>query len=224
MKTKSNGWARGLCAAVCLMAGLLAAQPASAEPLEDFVVDNPIEWSSEREALTREYAQLHYGKDTAAIVPQAVVLHWTAGPTWESAYYTFYPVARTDGTVNVSSQFLVDRDGTVYRLLPETTLARHVIGYNWCAIGVENVGGEGGAEDLTDAQVAANVRLIRALHEKYPTIQYVFGHYQQTAARASGLYIEQVEGYHSIKSDPGPNFMEAVRGGLSGEGLTFYPE
>ncbi len=27
-----------------------------------------------------------------------------------------------------------------------------------------------------------------------------------------------------IKSDPGPNFMEAVRGGLSGEGLTFYPE
>ena len=126
--------------------------------------------------------------------------------------------------MNVSSQFLVDRDGTVYRLLPETTLARHVIGYNWCAIGVENVGGEGGAEDLTDAQVAANVRLIRALHEKYPTIQYVFGHYQQTAARASGLYIEQVEGYHSIKSDPGPSFMSAVRGQLSGEGLIFYPE
>lgn len=200
------------------------ASPASTESLEDFVVDKPIEWSAERENLTREYAELHYGKDTATIVPQAVVLHWTAGPTWESAYYTFYPAARADGTVNVSSQFLVDRDGTVYRLLPETTLARHVIGYNWCAIGVENVGGEGGAEDLTEAQVAANVRLIRALHEKYPTIQYVFGHYQQTAARASGLYIEQVEGYHSIKSDPGPSFMGAVRGQLSGEGLTFYPE
>ena len=224
MKTKSNGWAGALCAAFCLLIGVLAAQPVSAEPLEAFVVDKPIEWSAEREFLTREYAELHYGKDTATIVPQAVVLHWTAGPTWESAYSTFYPAARADGTVDVSSQFLVDRAGTVYRLLPETTLARHVIGYNWCAIGVENVGGEGGAEDLTDAQVAANVRLIRALHEKYPTIQYVFGHYQQTASRASGLYIEQVEGYHSIKSDPGPSFMGAVRGQLSGEGLTFYPE
>lgn len=223
MKRNRWGLVRWVLCAAMLLTGM-AGQPAMAEPLEDFVVEQPVEWSEERETLTREYAQLHYGKDTTTIVPQAVVLHWTAGPTWESAYYTFYPAARADGTVNVSSQFIVDRDGTVYRLMPETTLARHVIGYNWCAIGVENVGGEDGAEDLTEAQVAANVRLIRALHEKYPTIQYVFGHYQQEAAQASGLYIEQVDGYRSYKIDPGPSFMEAVRGELSGDGLTFFDE
>ena len=39
-----------------------------------------------------------------------------------------------------------------------------------------------------------------------------------------GLYIEQVDGYRSYKIDPGPSFMEAVRGELSGDGLTFFDE
>ena len=103
-------------------------------------------------------------------------------------------------------------------------MGRHAIGYNWCAIGIENVGGVGGREDLTEAQVAANVRLIRELHRRYPTLKYVFGHYQQVAARASGLYREQVAGYHSVKSDPGPQFMRALCTQLAGDGLQFFPE
>ena len=46
---------------------------------------------------------------------------------------------------------------------------RHIIGYNWCAIGIENVGGVNGVEDLTDAQLEANVELIKYLHKKYAT-------------------------------------------------------
>lgn len=42
--------------------------------------------------------------------------------------------------LNVSTQFLVDRDGTIFRLLPDTTFARHVIGLNHLAIGIENIG------------------------------------------------------------------------------------
>jgi N-acetylmuramoyl-L-alanine amidase len=84
----------------------------------------------------------------------------------------------------LASQFMVDRDGTIYRLMPETALARHIIGYNWCAIGIENVGGANNKkEDLTPAQLKANIKLIRYLHAKYPTIQYVFGHYQQVTAQ-----------------------------------------
>lgn len=188
------------------------------------IVDQPVEWSAEREALTRAYAERHYGMNLAEIVPQAVVVHWTAGPTWESAYYHFYHAAAADGTMNYASQFIVDRDGTIYRILPETTMGRHIIGYNWCAIGIENVGGVGGAEDLTDEQAVANIELIRYLQEKYPTIRYVFGHYQQDAARASGLYIEQVEGYRSQKADPGSQFMQKLREGLATSGLMFFPE
>ena len=187
------------------------------------IIDKPLPWSENRERLTREYAEKHYWLSQTEIIPQAVVIHWTAGPTWESAYYTFYDDTRGDGTVNVSSQFIVDKDGTIYRLMPENKLARHVIGYNWCAVGIENVGGVGNVEDLTDAQLQANISLIKYLREKYPTIKFVFGHYQQNAARESGLYIEKVPGYYSIKSDPGKIFMQNLKNALEGEGLTFFP-
>ena len=147
------------------------------------ITDLPIPWTEERIRLTEEYAETHYGTTQTEIVPQAVVIHWTAADTWESTYAHFYGAERDDGTLNVASHFLVDRDGTVYRLTSETALNRHIIGYNWCAIGIENVGGSDGTDDLTQEQLEGNAGLIAYLREKYPTIQYVFGHYQQDAAK-----------------------------------------
>ena len=195
------------------------------EELKPVIVEKFVPWGENRERLTREYAELHYGMSITRIEPQAVVVHWTAGDTWTSAFYTFYDDTRGDGsgTVNVSSQFIVDRDGTIYQIMPDNYLARHVIGYNWCAIGIENVGGVRNVEDLTQAQLEANLELIRYLHAKYPAIKYVFGHYQQTVARESGLYIEKVAGYYSIKEDPGKKFMSKLRDNLQGEGLHFFP-
>lgn len=190
---------------------------------EPNIVEMPLPFSDYRDELTRQYTMNHYGFSTSTIDPRAVVVHWTAGSTWESAYNIFYDDLLWDGEVNVSSQFIVDRDGTIYRLMPETKLARHAIGYNWCAIGIENVGGVNGVEDLTAEQLQANIELIRYLHEKYPTIEYVFGHYQQVEARASGLYIELVPDYFAGKPDPGPIFMQALQDELSADGLKFFP-
>ena len=86
------------------------------------IVDKPVVYSEEGEALARAYAALHYGMDIAEITPQDVVVHWTASSTWESAYAHFYEAAASDGTLNYASQFLVDRDGTIFRLLPETAM------------------------------------------------------------------------------------------------------
>lgn len=208
--------------AICAAMILLTSSFASAE--EPPFLDNFIPWSDYRDQLGDEYTLKHYGKVYREIVPQAVVVHWTAMGTLESNWNFFYGAERDDGTLNVASQFIVGRDGTVWRIMPETKFARHIIGYNHCAIGIENVGGYDHQEDLTDAQLAANVRLIKYLHAKYPTIKYVFGHYQQNAARASGLYIELVEGYYSIKDDPGPKFMRGLRNQLEGDGLIFYDE
>ncbi len=201
------------------------AELASYEELKPPIVEKYLPWSEYREQLTREYAELHYGMSITRIEPQAVVVHWTAGDTWESAYYTFYDETRSDGsgTVNVSSQFIVDRDGTIYQLMPENYLARHIIGYNWCSVGIENVGGVGGAENLTYEQLCANINLIRYLRAKYPDIKYVFGHYQQNEARESGLYIEKVSGYRSFKSDPGKIFMSDLKDNLQDEGFIFFP-
>jgi N-acetylmuramoyl-L-alanine amidase len=187
------------------------------------IIDKPVLWSANKEKLVREYAQLHYSKDITTIVPQAVVVHWTASATMKPAFDWFYKEAMADGTLNVGSQFMVDRDGTIYRLTPETALTRHIIGYNWCAIGIENVGGANNKkEDLTPAQLTANIKLINYLHAKYPTIKYVFGHYQQIKAHKSGLYIENVKGYHSDKVDPGPKFMKGLKKALIKENLVFF--
>ena len=188
-----------------------------------WITDMPLDQSETRALLTREYTETHYGRTIMKIVPMAVVVHWTAADTWESTYNYFYSPERADGTLNVASHFLVDKDGTIYRLTEETALNRHAIGYNWCAIGIENVGGVNGEEDLTHEQLLANIKLIRYLHEKYPTIQYVFGHYQQDMAMESGLYIEYVEGYRSEKTDPGPFFMQKLQENLSADGLIFFP-
>ena len=206
-----------ICAAI-----ILFATPAQAEDVP--YLDNFIPQTDYRDELIDEYTLKHYGKIYREIIPRAVVVHWTAAGTLESNWNFFYAEDRGDGTLNVASQFLVGRDGTIWRLMPETNFARHIIGYNHCAIGIENVGGYDGQEDLTDAQLAANVRLIKYLHAKYPTIEYVFGHYQQNAARISGLYIELVEGYYSIKTDPGKIFMRGLREELEGDGLIFFDE
>ena len=190
------------------------------------IIYKPIEWSENRERLIKEYAQEHYGFSTTTIVPRAVVVHWTAVGTFESTYKYFYNEEFTSGidagTLNVASHFVVDRDGKIYRLTPENALNRHAIGYNWCAIGIENVGGVNGKEDLTAAQLLSNIHLIQYLHEKYPTIKYVFGHYQQNEARASGLYIENVPDYYAEKIDPGKVFMRLLRENLSKYGLKFF--
>ena len=186
------------------------------------IIDRPVRLTEYRKQLTREYAFRHYGEEFTEIVPQAVIVHWTESPEADGVYEYFYKEARADGTLNVCSQFLVDRDGTIFRLTPETMLDRHAIGYNWCAIGIENVGGVDRKEDLTPEQLQANVLLIRYLREKYPTVRYVWGHYQQKSAEKSGLYKESISGYYHAKVDPGPKFMKALQKNLKDAGLLFF--
>ena len=191
------------------------------------IIDKPISWTSSRESLIREYANLHYGKNIVEIVPQVVVVHWTASENCEGVYNYFYGETMPDdggGRLNVASHFLVDKDGTIYRLTQETALNRHAIGYNWCAIGIENVGGSEGRENLTEAQAEANIRLIKYLKGKYHTIKYVWGHYQQNIAKESGLFIENVPDYFAEKIDPGAKFMLKLHKGLEQEKIQFYKE
>ena len=184
------------------------------------IVDRPISFSDARRQATREYIERHYGlePDDITIVPRMVVLHWTAIGSLEDSFAAFdpeeLPGSRPDlaaaGQVNVSIQFLVDRDGTIYRLMPETWMARHVIGLNYSAIGVENVGGADGIDDLTDAQVEADVSLLRYLIEKYPTIVYLIGHLEYQEFEGHPLWLELDHAYRTDKVDPGERFLSAV--------------
>ncbi len=194
-------------------------QPAPAAGLK--IVDRPVPFPRERIELSREYIKAHYGLDVKdiRIVPKIIVLHWTAVATFAGSYRAFVaptlagsrPDLQGAGALNIGIQFLVDRDGTIYRLQPETWFARHVIGLNYNAIGVENVGGARDAPDLTPAQLEANIKLVRYLATKYPTIRYLIGHYEYRDFEGHPLWLERDQGYRTGKTDPGADFMAAVR-------------
>jgi N-acetyl-anhydromuramyl-L-alanine amidase AmpD len=146
-----------------------------------------------------------------------IVLHWTAIPTFEGSYDAFYnekipswrEVVSMASGLNVSSHFLVDQDGTIYSLMPETIMGRHVIGLNHCAIGVENVGGTKDTP-LTKAQLKSNIWLVKYLAKKY-NIEYVIGHHEYTLFENHELWLEKDEDYRTKKTDPGDAFMAKVR-------------
>jgi len=99
--------------------------------------------------------------------------------------------------------------------MPDNYMARHVIGLNYSAIGVENVGGEANKkEDLTPAQVTANIKLVEYLKEKYPDIEYLIGHYEYKQMQKNPLWLEKDASYRTTKADPGAKFMQAVREGV----------
>jgi N-acetyl-anhydromuramyl-L-alanine amidase AmpD len=193
------------------------------------IFDKPITWNAEREQLSLNYLKERHGlvQTTATIKPQMVVVHWTAIPTIEVTFDVFNPIklgGRADLTgasnLNVSSQFLIDRDGTIFRLLPETTFARHVIGLNYLAIGIENIGSDD--MPLTSAQLEANEKLIRYLKRKYP-IDYVIGHHEYQRFQKTELWKETDPNYRTVKSDPGDEFMIRLRKKLTDINLKPLP-
>ena len=183
------------------------------------IVDIPIIFDEQRMELTKEYLLNRYNLDqeTPEITPKMVVLHWTAIPSLKKSFEAFnrstLPNWRPDlenvSGLNVSSHFLVDQDGTIYRLMPETLMARHTIGLNHCAIGIENVGGTEGMP-LTTAQLRSNIYLVNYLASKY-NIDYVIGHQEYTLFENHPLWLEVDDGYRTEKTDPGLDFVEKVR-------------
>ncbi|MFT3698180.1 MAG: peptidoglycan recognition family protein [Kofleriaceae bacterium] len=183
------------------------------------IVDAPMKWSKEREQLTLEYRQKHSDPNAKdlTIKPTVIVLHYTSGSSAKGTRNYFdnttieaerKELARA-GKVNVSAHFVVDRDGTIYQLQPETRFARHCIGLNHIAIGIENVGDED-KYPLTDKQVEADAALIRDLAARFP-IEHLFGHSEVMALRGkSALYVELDDSYKNDKPDPGKKFMDAV--------------
>ncbi len=200
-------------------------EPEAAAPSSVEITDRLLPWTEERTALTAAYLRAHRTATDlpdddellSKLDPKLVVLHWTAGPTADGAWNTFAPTrlrGRAEiagaGALNVSAHFLVDRDGSISRLVPEDRVARHVIGLNHVAIGVENVGG-GESWPLTEAQMEANAALVRHLAGRHPGLTHLIAHREYRAFEGHALFEEQDPGYRTTKPDPDEAFMTAVR-------------
>lgn len=158
-----------------------------------------------------------HGGDFTEHNPQLIILHYTAGSTFESAKTTL----TTDDDTFVSSHLLIGRDGRIAQLVDFNKIAWHagksayqgLESLNNHAIGIELVNpgyvrdgftdGEtirathknGGPErdwfTYTQEQLLATVEVCEALFNAYPTICNVIGHDDCAPDR---------------KVDPGPAF------------------
>ncbi|CAM3750439.1 peptidoglycan recognition protein family protein [Rheinheimera salexigens] len=216
---------------LCLLGSISPLYAGDSMPDGLVIIQKPIIFDEMRKALTLQYMQQHYGmvQDEPVIDPKMVVVHWTVIPTFEQTFAAFNPPElpaardgiRAGGNLNVSSQFVIDRDGTVYQLMPETTMARHTIGINYTAIGIENIA-DGNSLPMTEAQLAANTKLITYLAGKYP-IKYVLGHSEYHRFRDTDWWKETDANYFTEKNDPDIAFMQRLRSSLSALSLKPLP-
>ena len=136
------------------------------------IVARPIPFGARRRRETAAYAERHYGVSTYRLsAPHVVVEHYTGTGTFARAYAMFAP-DRRDPELHelpgICAHFVVDRDGTIYRLVPVSLMCRHTAGLNYTAIGIEHVG-------TTDAQILGDRRQLDASLELTRWLRCRFG-------------------------------------------------
>jgi N-acetylmuramoyl-L-alanine amidase len=135
------------------------------------IVWKPIPFPAKRLAETAAYALRHYGIDTWHLRhPHVIVEHYTASTTMMSAWSLFaqdVPDSELHELPGTCAHFIVDRDGTIYQLVPLDVICRHTVGLNSTAFGIEHVG-MSDAEILADpAQMRASLHLTAWLMQRY---------------------------------------------------------
>ena len=194
-------------------------------PPRPAIVQKPIHLSAERLQQMAAYSKRHYGDDSTVLDPKVIVLHYTAGSTMQSAWNTFESnqpnVGELPGTV---THFIIDKDGTIYQLLPLDMRGRHTIGLNHVALGIEFVeegsGGDAAAVDHIFGrrrQIDAGVDLVRWLQYRFDIpSRDVIGHGTADESR----YFKDLEGWTNDHGDWGPaqvrRFHERLRTAASG--------
>jgi hypothetical protein len=136
------------------------AQPALLPPpriVKDFIPFGPA-----REQQMRAYAVQHYGIDSYKLVdPHLIIWHYTESATFQSVWNTFaddVPDVTYHELPQVCAHFVIDTDGTIYQLVPLDIMCRQVVGLNYTAIGIENVG-------FSDQQVMGDAAQYRSALE-----------------------------------------------------------
>jgi beta-N-acetylhexosaminidase len=109
-----------------------------------------------------------------------IVEHYTASTTFSSAWNTFAsdaPDVELHEQPGTCAHFVIDRDGTIYQLVPLSTICRHTVGLNWTAIGIEHVGTSDASILRNPRQLQASLRLTLWLAHRYGiSLPNVIGH------------------------------------------------
>lgn len=143
-----------------------------------------------------------------------VVIHCTELPDLATARAYGERIVHASGTGN-SGHCYIDRDGSVFRYVPDTRIAHHVRGYNERSIGIELVNRgrypdwldsrmQVMHEPYPDAQIAALLALLAHARDELPGLARIAGHEDLDrqlvpASNDASMRVRR-------KLDPGPQF------------------
>jgi hypothetical protein len=136
------------------------------------VNDKPIVFDDLRTKLTQDYVKKHYKISLKQIdfSPEMLVLHRSKTANlvdfFESRRKSILPGTQEfeddeNADVNMSTHYVIDRNGAIYSLMKDFQIARHSVGLDRHAIGITLVGTA--SDDLSDTQVVAAAMLARYL-------------------------------------------------------------
>lgn len=164
--------------------GTTPAAPApAAGPPRPPIVPRLIPFPATRKREMAAYALRHYGIDDYRLRhPKVIVEHYTATADAASAIATFsanVPDSELHELPSTCAHFVIDRDGTIYQLVPLGLMCRHTVGLNAIAIGIEHAGFSD-RQILSNArQLASSLALTRWLRCRYGiAIDDVIGHHE----------------------------------------------
>jgi hypothetical protein len=168
---------------------------------------DPIPYGHERRHQMARYSKRHYGRREWHLRdPKVIVLHYTAGPSYRSAWQAFASNAPNRGELpGVCSHFIVGKGGRIHRTVRRSIRCRHTIGLNYTAVGVEMVQEAGPGSHWADRQILRRgpqihraLRLVGWLKQRLGIkMRNVIGH----AMANDSPYFKDREGWRNDHTD-----------------------
>lgn len=134
------------------------------KPPRRLVSKDPIPYGKKRRHQMARYSKRHYGHAAWRLRnPKVVVLHFTGGSSYQSAWNTFAANSPNRGELpGVCAHFVVGKQGTAHQLVSVDVRCRHAIGLNYTSIGVEMVQETGRGAHWADRQILHRKKQIRS--------------------------------------------------------------
>lgn len=139
----------------------------------------------------------------------SVIIHSTGGPMCKNNQVVFTPSGTLKSMKRYFEQhptlgihYLIGRDGTIVKSIPENHVANHAYGHNKTSIGIELINRGNGRDPYPGAQITSLIKLLKEIRKHHNiNIEDIKGHgdIDSRTFKCGGNRIKQ-------KQDPGANF------------------
>jgi N-acetyl-anhydromuramyl-L-alanine amidase AmpD len=183
------------------------AHASSARAGKPQITKDHIPYGRKRRRQMAGYSKRHYGRARWRLRnPHVIVLHFTAGDSYQSVWNHFASNAPNRGELpGVCAQYVIKKSGTIAELVPPDIRCRHAIGLNYTAIGIEMVQETGQGSHWADRQILKRkpqirsaLKLVRYLRARFDIrMSNVIGH----AMVNNSPFFKDLEGWRSDHTD-----------------------